>query len=78
MKDPIVQEVREARASVAADFDFDLHKFFAWAKAHASAERKAKHWLPTNPNKKALETIGGTTKSPVARNRPGRPPGVSA
>jgi hypothetical protein len=77
MKDPIVQEVREARAAVAADFDFDLHKFFAWAKAHTTAERKAKHWLPTSPNK-ALETTGGTTKSPAARKRLKRPSGVSA
>ena len=51
MKDHIVQEVRDARAAVAADFDFDLHKFFAWAKSHAAAECKAKHWLPTGPNK---------------------------
>lgn len=49
MKDTIVQEVRDARASVAADFDCDLRKFFAWAKAHTAAERKAKHTLPTQP-----------------------------
>ena len=49
MKDTIVQEVREARASVAADFDCDLGKFFAWAKAHTAAERKAKHPLPIHP-----------------------------
>jgi len=76
MKDTIVQEVREARVAVAADFDFDLHKFFAWAKAHTTAERKAKHWLPTS--QKTLETTGATTKSPVARKRRGRPSGVSA
>lgn len=51
MKDTIVQGVRDARAAVAADFDFDLHRFFAWAKVHAAAERRAKHWLPTSPNK---------------------------
>lgn len=49
MKDTIVQDVREARASVATDFDCDLGKFFAWAKAHTAAERKAKHPLPTHP-----------------------------
>lgn len=53
MKDHIVQEVRDARVAVAADFDFDLHKFFLWAKTHAAAERKAKHWLPTDPNNKS-------------------------
>jgi len=52
MKDPIVQEVRDARAAVAADFSFDLHQFFAWAKTHTAAERKAKQWLPTNPDNK--------------------------
>ncbi len=62
MKDPIVQEVREARAAVAADFGFDLHKFFAWAKTHTAAERKANQWLPTGPNK-TLETTskGGSS-----------------
>jgi len=76
MKDPIVQEVREARAAVAADFGFDLHKFFAWAKTHTAAERKAKHWLPTGPNK-TLETASGAV-SPLARKRRGRPARTSA
>ena len=77
MKDPIIQEVREARADVAADFDFDLHKFFAWAKAHTAAERKARQWLPTSPHK-VLKTTRETTQSPAARKRPERPAGVSA
>jgi hypothetical protein len=68
MKDHIFQEVRDARAVVAADFDFDLHKFFAWAETHTAAERKAKHWLPIAPNK-ALETKDGASESPVARKR---------
>jgi len=67
MKDTIVQEARDARAAVAADFDFDLHKFFAWAKTHAAAERKAKHWLPTAP--KTVETADGASASPVALKR---------
>jgi hypothetical protein len=56
MKDSIVQEVRDARASVAADFGYDLHQFFAWAKMHHAAELKAKRWLPTDPNKASLLT----------------------
>ncbi len=68
MKDCIVQEVRDARAAVAADFGYDLHKFFAWAKTHTAAERKAKHWLPTGPTK-TPGTTGGTSKSPAARKR---------
>ncbi|NJM38342.1 MAG: hypothetical protein HC845_11060 [Akkermansiaceae bacterium] len=77
MKDPIIKEVRDARAAVAADFGFDLHKFFAWAKTHTAAERKAKQLLPTSPNK-TLETTGGAMKSPVTRKRHVRPAGVSA
>jgi N6-adenosine-specific RNA methylase IME4 len=77
MKDHIVQEVRDARAAVAADFGYDLHKFFAWAKTHTAAERKAKHWLPTGPNK-TLETTGGSVKSSVTRKRRVRPARVSA
>ncbi len=76
MKNPIVQEVREARAAVAADFGFDLHKFFAWAKTHAAAERKAKHWLPTGPSK-TLQTTSGAAKSAVPRKRRARPARVS-
>ena len=77
MKDPIVQEVRDARAAVAADFGFDLHKFFAWAKTHAAAERKAKHWLPTGQDK-LLETTVGASKSSVARKGRVRPARVSS
>ena len=72
MKDPIVQEIRDARTAVAADFGFDLHKFFAWAKTHAATERKAKHWLPTEPDK-TLKTTGWASKSPVARKGRVRP-----
>jgi hypothetical protein len=50
MKDTIVQQVRQARSSIAADFDHDLGNFFAWAKAHTTAERKAKQILPTQPS----------------------------
>ncbi len=72
MKDTIVQEVREARAAVAADFGGDLAKFFTWAKAHTAAERKAKYPLPTQPARKnqqasapAKPTRRKTVKLPV-------------
>ncbi len=77
MKNPILQEVRDARAAVAADFGFDLHKSFAWAKTHTAAERKAKHWLPTGPSK-TMVTTGEASKPPVARKRRVRPARVSA
>ncbi len=77
MKDRIVQEVRDARAAVAADFDFDLHKFFAWAKAHTAAERKSKHWLPTNTSNQVAETTAGSVVSTIGRKRRGRSAEVS-
>lgn len=73
MKDTIVQVVREARAAVAADFDFDLHRFFAWAKVHAAAERKAKHWLPTSPNK-TLQRTGRSRSRRVVTRKSGPAP----
>ena len=77
MKDTIVQEVRDARAAVAADFGYDLHQFFSWVKTHAAAERKARHWLPTGPNK-TLKKPAGIKKSPVSQKRRARPARASA
>lgn len=68
MKDTIVQEVREARAAVAADFDCDLGNFFAWARAHTTAELKAKRPLPTQPatpTNPTNPTRRKTAKTPV-------------
>ena len=62
MKDTIVQEVRNARAEVAADFDWNLANFFNWAKAHTAAERKAKHPLP-------IQSDAGTLKTSTTRKR---------
>jgi hypothetical protein len=56
---------------VAADFGFDLHQFFSWAKAQTAAEKKAQHWLPISPP--ALETEGGAMKSSATRKRRTRP-----
>jgi hypothetical protein len=30
--DPIIQEVRDARASIAAEFGYDLSKYLAWIR----------------------------------------------
>ena len=65
MKDTIVQEVREVRAAVAADFGCDLGNFFAQAKARTTAERKAKRLLPTQPATPAKSTRRKTAKAPV-------------
>jgi hypothetical protein len=77
MIDTIVQEVREARAEIAADFGYDRARFWAWARGQQEAERKANHQLPTSPNK-TLETTEGASKSAVARKRRVRPAHVSA
>jgi len=47
--DTIVEETRARRASLAADFDYDLHRFFAWARAQSEAEREAGHQLAIDP-----------------------------
>ena len=77
MIDTIVQELRDARAEIAAEFGYDRAKFWAWARGQQEAERKAKQHLPTSPNNK-LETTGGASKSSVTRKRRSRPARVSA
>jgi hypothetical protein len=67
MIDCIVQEVREARAEIAAEFGHDRAKFWAWARAQQEAEREAKHELPVGPQ--MVETTGGAGKSAVVRRR---------
>lgn len=67
MKDTIVQEVRDARAAIAADFGDDLGNFFTWAKSHASAERKAKHPLPIHPLPVPLKS--GAPKKGIRQQR---------
>ncbi|MES2708980.1 MAG: hypothetical protein V4726_20460 [Verrucomicrobiota bacterium] len=68
MKDTILQEVRAARAAVAEDFNFDLHQFFAWAAAHATAEREAKSLLPINSSE-TLKAVGKADTSTVNHKR---------
>jgi hypothetical protein len=65
MIDRIVQEVREDRAEIAAEFGHDRAKFWVWARAQQKAEREAKHELQVAP--KTVETIGEASKSAVAR-----------
>ncbi len=52
MNDTIVQEVRDIRAAIAAEFGYDRTKFIAWAREQTK-QRKALG--NTRPNKK-LET----------------------
>jgi hypothetical protein len=39
--DPIVQEVREARASIAAEFGYDLPKYLAWIREQTRLRKEA-------------------------------------
>ena len=77
MTDIIVQEVREARAEIAAEFGHDRARFWAWARAQQEAERQANHQLPTIPTK-TLKTISTVAKSPSPQKRRGRPASESA
>ncbi len=75
MIDPIVQEVRDIRASIAEKFGFDRKRILAWARAQTAA-RKAT--LNKPKPKKSKETTSGATKSPVIRKHRVRPARVSA
>ena len=63
MTDSIVQEVRDARASIAAEFGHDLTKYLAWIREQTKLRKEA--ISNTRPNK-PLKTTGGASKSPVA------------
>ena len=41
MIDPIVQEVRDARAAIAAEFSYDLPKYLAWIREQMEARKAA-------------------------------------
>jgi hypothetical protein len=73
-EDTIVQEVRDIRAAIAAEFGYDRTKFIAWAREQTKQRKAVGN---AGPNK-TLETTGGASPSPVARKRRVRPARVSA
>ncbi len=75
MTDYIVQEVRDARASIAAEFGYDLSKYLVWIREQTKLRKEA---LGNARQNQTLETTGGASKSPVARKRRVRSAGVSA
>lgn len=75
MIDPIVQEVRDIRASMAEQFGFDRKRILAWARAETAARKSA---LSKPKADKSQEATGGARKSPVARKRQARRALVSA
>lgn len=64
--DPIVQEVRDARAAIAAEFGYDLSKYLAWIREQTRLRKEA---LRSSSPSKTLETTAGARKSPVTRKR---------
>jgi hypothetical protein len=57
--DPIVQEVREARAAIAAEFSYDLSKYLAWIREQTQLRKEA--------NGKPIPKIIGSPRRPQSR-----------
>ncbi len=73
--DSIVQEVRDARASIAAEFGYGLSKYLVWIREQTKLRKEA---LGNSRQNKTLETTGGASVPPVTRKRRVRPARVSA
>ena len=75
MTDPIVQEVRDARASIAAEFGYDLSKYLVWIREQT---RLRKETLGNARQNKMPEAKCGASVSPVTRKPRSRATRVSA
>ncbi len=75
MKDCIVQEVRDARAAVAADFGYDLSKYLVWIREQTRLRKEA---ISQPRPGKALESTSTASLSPVTRKRRACPAAVPA
>ena len=75
--DPIVQEVREARAAIAAEFGYDLSQYLVWIREQTQIRKES---LNKAGVKKPLATTGQASQptASVTRKRPTRPSGASA
>ena len=75
MKNEIIEEVREARAALAAEHGYDRQRIYEWARATTADHKK----VPRTPSPdKAPEVTGGAAKPSVPRKRRVRPSGASA
>ncbi len=74
MKNEIIEEVREARAALAAEHGYDRQLIYEWARATTAAHKQAHRAGPDH----TLETTDGAAVSPVTRKRGVRPAHVSA
>ena len=75
MNNPIIDEIRQARAALAAEHDYNLVRINDWARQQTEAHRQLGFKQGAN---KTLETTGGAVTSQVVRKRRVRPSGVSA
>ena len=64
--DSIVQEVREARASIAAEFGYDLSKYLVWIREQTKLRKEA---LASSPPSLPQPPPSGMTKSAAPRTR---------
>ncbi len=74
MNNPIIDEIRQARAALAAEHDYDLVRINEWARQQTEAHRQIH--FKQGPNK-APEPAGASVSS-VTRKRRARPAGVKA
>ena len=72
--DPIVQEVREARAAIAAEFGYDLSQYLVWIREQTQIRRKSLNKTGLN---KLLATTGQASQltATVTRKWYYAPPG---
>ena len=76
MTDLIVEEVRRARAEIAAEFGYDLAQYHEWLQVQQTLRKQNRQQQPSL--NQTLETTVGATKSPVTRKTRVRPSRVSA
>jgi len=55
MNNPIIEEVREARAALAAEHGYDLQRIHEWAKAAQEVREKARQKIA--PKRSAARTL---------------------
>ena len=59
MNNPIIDEIREARAALAAEHDYDLVRINAWARQQTESRRS----LQTPRANQALPATGGAARA---------------
>jgi hypothetical protein len=71
MNNPIIDEIRQARAALAAEHDYDLVRINDWARQQTEAHRKLH--FKTIPDDKSPAATGAAAKSPAPQKRRARP-----